>query len=71
MTTSLAQQLNALKLKQRDEIAMPARTRISFLFDAKQASNLDDQTLFYIAMAGVKQLESSLNLDAFMNDILS
>ena len=50
---------------------MPARTRISFLFDAKQASNIDDQTLYYIALSGVKQLEPVLSLEAFMNDILA
>jgi hypothetical protein len=50
---------------------MPARTRISFLFDAKQASNIDDQMLYYIALSGVKQLEPVLSLEAFMNDILS
>ena len=50
---------------------MPSRTRISFLFDAKQAANIDDQSLYYIALSGVKQLEPVLSLDAFMGDILS
>lgn len=73
MSTSLASQLNALKLQQRDALAVPKRARISFLFDSKQASNIDDQTLFYICKAGMKQLadDGLLDLAAFEGDILN
>ena len=71
MTTSLAQQLGQLKLAQKDEIAIPTRTKISFLFDIKQAANIDDQTLFYICQSGIKQLEGILDLSAFQSDLFS
>lgn len=71
MTTSLASQLNALKIQQRDEIALPSRLRLSFLFDSKTAATIDDQALYYIALAGCKQVEQLCPLDAFMSEILS
>ena len=71
--TSLANQLNALKSQQRDSLSVPKRARVSFLFDSKQAANIDDQTLFYICKGGIKQLldEGLLDLSAFEGDILN
>jgi len=42
MQTSLAAQLSKLKTQQKDEIKLPSRTKLSFLFDIKQAANIDD-----------------------------
>ena len=46
--TSLAQQLSVLKLKQKDEVVLPQRTKLSFLFDIKKAANIDDQTVYFL-----------------------
>jgi hypothetical protein len=61
--TSLAKQLGALKLVQRDEIQLPSRTKISFLFDVKQAANIDDQTLFYMCQSGISHLNKEVDSD--------
>lgn len=50
---------------------MPSRAKISFLFDIKQAANIDDQTLFYICQSGVAALEPALDLSTFQSDILN
>jgi hypothetical protein len=73
MTTSLASQLNALKVQQRDALQVPKRIRISFLFDSKRAATIDDQTLFYICKAGMTQLkeEGLLDLAAFEGNLLN
>ena len=51
---------------------MPTRTKVSFLFDVKQAANIDDQTLFYMCQNGIKQLQPVVDLQQFTNvgDIL-
>jgi len=46
--SSLAQQLQSLKLKQKDEVKIQERSKASFIFDAKTAANIDDDTLFLI-----------------------
>jgi len=51
--TSLAQQLSKLKALQKDEIALPTRSKMSFLFDIKKAANIDDQTLYYLCLKGI------------------
>lgn len=56
MSTSLSAQLNVLKLKQKDEVVLPSRTKISFLFDIKKAANIDDQTLFFLCQQGASEL---------------
>jgi len=66
--TSLASQLNQLRTTQRDEISLPSRTRVSFLFDIKQAANIDDQTLFFMCQSALKQLPT--DLAPFTADIL-
>ena len=76
MTSSLASQLTSLKLQHKDEIKLPSRTKISFLFDIKQAANIDDQTLFYIAMSGLKEIQIELpelheKLQVFQEDLLN
>lgn len=58
--STLAQQLNKLKIVQKDEIDLPQRTRISFLFDIKQAANVDDQTLYYICLSGLREIATQL-----------
>ena len=79
MSTSLAQQLKNLKVKQKDEIVLPQRTRISFLFDIKKAANIDDQTLYFLCQSGIQELEeqapqlyaSLQNTDLFSESSLS
>ena len=46
---------------------------MSFLFDAKQASNIDDQTLWYICASGIKQLKEAqvIDLSVFESDLLA
>ena len=58
--TSLAQQLSALKLKQKDEVVLPQRTKLSFLFDIKKAANIDDQTVYFLCQQGIKDLTSQV-----------
>ena len=67
--------MNSLKIKQKDEIVLPQRTKISFLFDIKKAANIDDQTLYFLCIGAVneiKETEASLHdqLQPFMHDIL-
>ncbi|CDW83415.1 heat repeat-containing protein 1 [Stylonychia lemnae] len=74
--TSLAQQLNQLKIAQKDEVKLPSRTKLSFLFDIKQAANVDDQTLYYIALTGVRDLikdfpQLQVHLVDYQSDILN
>jgi hypothetical protein len=61
---------------QKDEIYLPDRTKVSFLFDIKQAANVDDQTLYYICLGGLRDIaqqipELSKQLLAFQSDILN
>lgn len=56
MATSLTQQLNQLRVKQRDQVVLPSRTKISFLFDIKKAANVDDQSLYYLCQQGLTDL---------------
>jgi len=35
---------------------LPERTKVSFLFDIKQAANVDDQTLYYICLGGLRDI---------------
>jgi hypothetical protein len=58
--TSLAAQLNKLRVAQKDDIALPTRTKASFLFDIKQAASIDDQTLYYICVGGLREIAVSL-----------
>lgn len=74
MTTSLSQQLNQLKIKQKDEIEVPTRTKISFLFDIKRAANIDDQTLYFLCLGAINETkqeapELHANLEPYMEDI--
>jgi len=56
MSTSLQQQLQNLRQAQKDEISLPQRTKLSFLFDIKEAANIEDQTLYFLCMGGLKDL---------------
>lgn len=74
--TSLAQQLQKLKVTQKDEISLPQRTKLSFLFDIKQAANVDEQTLYYICIGAIREIEASIpelhsQLQIFQSDILN
>ncbi|TNV87638.1 hypothetical protein FGO68_gene2900 [Halteria grandinella] len=74
--STLAQQLQKLKIAQKDEIDVPERTRLSFLFDIKQAANVDDQTLYYICVGGIREISAKIpelyqQLQAFQSDLLS
>jgi len=62
-----------LKLAQRDEVALPTRTRLSFMFDIKQAANIDDQTMLYMAQNGLAQLEGDLKerIEVLKEDLFS
>jgi hypothetical protein len=57
--------LNQLKLGQRDEVALPSRTKLSFLFDIKKAGDIDDQTLHYMCQSGIKAIKEKVDLEAF------
>lgn len=53
---------------------LPSRTKISFLFDIKQAANVDDQTVYYICQTGLKEIEKAhpslySQLEIYLNDI--
>ena len=50
-------------------MALPSRTKISFLFDIKKAAEIDDQTLFYMCQSGIKALESKVDLSTFQSDL--
>ena len=60
-------------MQQRDALSVPKRIRISFLFDSKQAAQIDDQSLYYIMQGGLQQLrqEGMLDLACFEGDLLS
>ena len=68
--------MQKLKLQQKDELVLPSRTRLSFLFDIKQAANIDDQTLYYICQSGLHDIQQDLpelyqHLEIFQQDILN
>lgn len=56
---------------------MAARSRVSFLFEARQAANIDDQSLFALCQSALKDIESSaptelqLQMHAFQQNLLS
>ena len=74
MSTSLARQLNALKSKKRDIIDLPTRSKISFLFDIKEAYRIDDDLIYTLCMRGINELgqefpKLKLHLESYKDDI--
>jgi hypothetical protein len=46
MSTSLARQLQHLKVQQKDELKTARNAKVSFLFDNKQAYKVDDELIY-------------------------
>lgn len=57
--TSLSEQLKRLQVPQTNILSSVAdRKRVSFLYDPKEAANLDSEAVYSIAMNGLEQLKS-------------
>jgi len=54
-------------------VALPSRSKISFLFDIKKAANIDDLTLFYLCQKGISELVEAIPSlqDALQTTLLS
>ena len=54
-------------------MALPSRSKISFLFDIKKAANIDDLTLFYLCQKGISELVEAIPSlqDALQTTLLS
>ena len=74
MTTSLARQLQGLKVVQKDEIKISRKSKVSFLFDNKEAYKIEDEVIYTLWMKGIKELSSQSSilgnqLDLYKDDI--
>ena len=58
--SSLATQLNRLKIAQKETVSLPERSRVSLLFDIGKAANIDDATILALAQSAVKELTSTV-----------
>jgi len=57
--TSLSAQLKRLQVPQTNLLNVAAdKRRVSFLYDPKEAANLDSEAVFCVAMNGLEQLKS-------------
>ena len=56
--TSLSLQLKKLQVPQAQTLLnVDNKRRISFLYDPKEAANLDSESVFYLALNGLEQLK--------------
>ena len=63
--TSLSAQLKSLQVPQSSLLSSVAdRRRVSFLYDSKEAANLDTETVYCLAMNGLEELKS-IDLETF------
>lgn len=74
MATSLARQLKGLRSQQSDTLKVPIRTKVSFLFDIKEAYKIEDEVIYTLCLKGIDELGSQfpklkLQLDSYREDL--